>query len=59
MAIDVNGIKAYTVQEVAQALKVTPPTVRKFIKEKRIKAIRVGVPYYITEQEIKKFMGVE
>lgn len=59
MAIDVNGIKAYTVAEVAQSLKVTPPTVRKFIKEKRIKAIRVGVPYYITEQELKKFLGVE
>jgi len=59
MAIDVNGIKAYTVQEVSQALKVSPNTVRKYIKEKRLKAIRVGVPYYITEQEIKKFLGVD
>ncbi|MDD3045373.1 MAG: helix-turn-helix domain-containing protein [Candidatus Delongbacteria bacterium] len=46
----IEGIKFYKVPEVAEAVNVTPQTVRKWIKEGRIEAVRIGRPVYITEK---------
>ena len=59
MATEIQGIKFYTIPETAQALKVTPQTIRAYIKQGKIKSQRIGRPILITENNLKEFLGVE
>ena len=56
MATVIEGITFYTIQEAAQALRVTPQTIRAWIKQGRLKGVRVGRPILITENNIKAFL---
>jgi excisionase family DNA binding protein len=59
MGTIIEGIKFYTIPETAQALKVTPQTIRAYIKQGKIKSQRIGRPILITENNLKEFLGVE
>ena len=59
MSTIIKGIKFYTIPETAEALKVTPQTIRAYIKKGRIKSQRIGRPILITENNLKEFLGVE
>lgn len=48
--------KAYNIQEAAEMLKVTPTTVRTYIKQGKIKAQRVGRALHITEENLQNFL---
>lgn len=52
-------IKVYNTKEVADILKVKPLTVRQYIMDKKLKAKSLGRTYVITEDELKKFLGIE
>ena len=52
----IEGIKFYTIPETATALKVTPQTIRAWIKQQRIKSQRIGRPILITENNLKDFL---
>jgi excisionase family DNA binding protein len=56
MATEIEGIKFYTIPETAQALNVTPQTVRAYIKQGRLKGQRIGRPILITERNLKEFL---
>jgi excisionase family DNA binding protein len=56
MATDIDQITVYTVQEVAQAMKVTPQTVRAWIKAGKLKAEVVGKTYMISEKSILDYV---
>lgn len=56
MATEIEGIKFYTIPETAQALNVTPQTVRAYIKKGRLKGQRIGRPILITENNLKEFL---
>ena len=56
MGTIIEGIKFYTIPETAQALKVTPQTIRAYIKQGRIKSQRIGRPILITENNLKDFL---
>jgi excisionase family DNA binding protein len=56
MATVIEGIKFYTIPETASALKVTPQTVRAWIKRGRLKGMRIGRPILITENNLKEFI---
>ena len=56
MAKIIEGIKFYTVPEVAEVLQVTPQTVRAYIKQGRLKGQRIGRPILITENNLKEFL---
>jgi len=58
MPTEIKGARFYTVLETADELGITTQTVRKYIKEERLKAIRVGRPLYITEESLKNFLGL-
>lgn len=58
MATEIQGVKFYTVRETAEALNVTPQTVRKYIKEGRLKGQRVGRPILITEKDVREFLNI-
>jgi excisionase family DNA binding protein len=52
----IEGIKFYRIPEVAEALQVTPQTVRTWIKEGRLKSQRIGRPILVTEKNLKEFL---
>ena len=52
----IEGIKFYTIQETAAALRVTPQTIRAWIKTGRLQSQRIGRPILITENNLKEFL---
>jgi len=56
MGTVIEGIKFYTIPETAQALNVTPQTVRAYIKQGKLKGVRVGRPILITENDLRAFL---
>lgn len=52
----IEGVKFYTITEVAEALKVNPQTVRNWVKEGKLKGKRIGRPILITESNIMEFI---
>lgn len=56
MATVIEGIKFYTIPETAQALRVTPQTIRAWIKQGKLKGQRIGRPVLITENNLKEFL---
>jgi len=58
--IEIGDIKAYDVQEIARIFDMTPQSIRKFIREGRIKGRKVGTRWYVTEEAIRDYlMGVD
>lgn len=57
MAIEIEGVKFYNIPEVAEALNVTPQTIRAYIKQDRLKAQRIGRPFLIREEDIVAFIN--
>lgn len=53
----IEGIKFYTIPEVAEALNVTSQTIRAWIKQGKIKSQRIGRPILITESNLKEFLN--
>jgi excisionase family DNA binding protein len=56
MATVIEGIKFYTIPETAEALHITPQTVRSWIKQGKIKSQRIGRPILITEKNLREFL---
>jgi len=52
----IGDIKFYDVQEIAKAFDMTPQSVRKFIREGRIKGRKVGTRWYVTEEAIREYL---
>lgn len=59
MSTEIEGIKFYTIAELSALLKVTPQTIRRYIKEGKLKGQRVGRPTLVTEKSLHNFLGVE
>lgn len=55
---EIEGVRIYTIQEAATALRVTPQTIRSYIKKGKIKAMRIGRPILITERNLIEFIQV-
>ncbi len=56
MAKELPNEKLFTTVEVAKMLNVAQETVRNWIYEDKLKAIRVGNTYRISEGELKHFL---
>jgi len=46
----------YTLEEVADILRVSVSTVRKLIREKQLKTVRVGIQLRVTKEELDRFV---
>lgn len=49
-------MKIYDLKEVVNLLGLNIQTIRKFIKEGKLKASKVGTHYMVTEDAIKEFL---
>ena len=47
----------YTTEEVATLMKVTSRTVQRWIREKKLEAVRVGGRYRIPDSVLQSFIG--
>lgn len=54
--LQVGTEKAYNVQEAAEILKLTPQSVRAYIRSGKIKAQKVGTRYHIAESNLQTFL---
>lgn len=54
--ITMGDVKAYDVYEISKLFSVTPQSVRKYLKQGRIKANKFGTKWYITEEAMRDFL---
>lgn len=55
--IELNGLKAYTIAETADILKVSAHTVRTYIKDDKLQGQKIGRTIIIPEVSIKRLIG--
>ena len=55
--IEIEGIKFYTTLEAAKLLKVTPETIRAYIRSGKLEARRIGRSNLISHKQILRFLG--
>jgi excisionase family DNA binding protein len=56
MPKQMGGITLYTVLELSKSLDVTEVTLRRYIKEGKLKAVKIGGAYHVSEEAIKDFV---
>jgi excisionase family DNA binding protein len=49
-------IKVYTLQEVADVLKVSRQTIYNYLKAGKLKASKIGKEYRVTETQLQDFL---
>ena len=54
--IEIGNIKAYDVQEIAKMFDMTPQSIRRFLREGRIKARKFGTRWYVTEEAMREYL---
>jgi len=52
-----QGKKYFIVEDLVKILKLTPLTVREYLKKGKIASVKVGQRYYVAEQELIKFLN--
>lgn len=52
----VENIKLYTLQEVADILKVSRQTIYNYVTAKKLKATKYGKEYRVTEETLQEFI---
>lgn len=57
MPIQIGNIKIYSLKEISEPLRVTPVTLRKYIRWERLKGQKVGQKWYVTEESLKEFFN--
>lgn len=53
----IMAIKTYTVDEVASQLDISPRTVREYIRKGKLKAVKIGNKYIISEDNYRNFVN--
>jgi len=57
MPIEIEGIKAYSVNDLSKMFDVTPLTLRKYIKTGKLRAQKIGRRYMVTVDSLKEFLN--
>ena len=56
MPVRVAGLKLYSLDELSKILEVNKVTLRGYIQQGRLKAIKIGRSYRVTEENLKDFL---
>jgi len=56
---EIGDLKLFDVQDLAKKLDLNIQTVRRFLKEGRIKGKKVGKKWFVTEEHLRKYFEVE
>ncbi|MBA7558495.1 DNA-binding protein [Candidatus Atribacteria bacterium 1244-E10-H5-B2] len=56
MVIAVVNTKLYSVEDLVSMLNLSARTVRVYLREGKIKARKIGLSWYVTEENLQKFI---
>ena len=56
MSLEVSGLKLYSVKEVAEKLRKPKLTVRNYLKEGKIKGLKITGRWYILENNLDRYI---
>ena len=59
MSIQVGDMKLYEVEELAEILGVGLPTIRKYLREGRLKGTKPAKRWYVSEDALKEYFRPE
>lgn len=59
MSIQVGDMKLYEVEELAEILGVGLPTIRKYLREGRLKGTKPAKRWYVSEDNLKDYFQPE
>ena len=51
-----NELKVYTLEEIAELLHITRRTLYTYVKEGKLKAVKVGKYWRVTEKNLQEFL---
>ena len=56
LPIKFDDKKLYSIRELAKILPVTPLTIRKYIREGKIKGRKIGKNWYVIKEDLEAFL---
>ena len=59
MSIQVADMKLYDVEEVAEMLSVGEPTIRRYLREGKLKGKKLAKRWYVSEENLKDYFQPE
>jgi len=59
MAKQIGKIKLYSVKDLNESLGVNERTVREWFRKGRIKGVKIGTEWHVTEENLGKFVYAE
>jgi excisionase family DNA binding protein len=59
MVKQIGDIKIYSVKDLHKALGVNQRTIRDWFNKGRLKGVKIGIEWHITEENLKKFLSGE
>ena len=57
MSVTLGDLRIYTVEELADKLKVSPRTIYDYIHAGKLRATRFGKKYQITQESLEKYFN--
>ena len=59
MSIQVGDMKLYEVEELAEMLNVGEPTIRRYLREGKLKGKKLAKRWYVSEEALKDYFQPE
>lgn len=59
MSIQVGDMKLYDVEEVAEMLSVGEPTIRRYLRQGKLKGKKLAKRWYVSEESLKDYFQPE
>ena len=59
MSIQVGDMRLYDVEELAEMLYVGLPTIRRYLREGRLKGKKLAKRWYVSEENLKEYFQPE
>lgn len=56
MPVQIAGLKLYNLDELSKVLMVNKVTLRGYVEQGRLKAVKIGRSYRVTEEDLKDFL---
>ena len=56
---ELGGIKLYSLKELAKELKVSIVTLRRYVREKKLRAQKIGRKLYVSEKNLRTYLHGE
>lgn len=55
----IGDIKLYSVKDLHEALGINERTIRDWFNKRRLKGVKIGAEWHITEENLRRFLNAE